>query len=249
MRRASRSRLIGGGCASRGRIEGVSMRYTFDDAEAAERHETQYFEMFGNRGIYHKGWTAVTRAQRRRGCGWASKRRRFDDDVWELYDTSRDWTQAQRPGRRRSREKLHELQRLWPDRSGQLQRSVRWMTAVAERVQSRTWPGARSSSRASRQMLFGGMGRLTRELVWSTSRTSPIRSRLEVEVPDVRRRGRDHRAGAAASGGWSLYAQGRQAEVLLQPSSASSTYYAEATRAAPRRRAPGAHGVQIAIRN
>ena len=42
-------------------IEGVSMRYAFDDAKAAERHETQYFEMFCNRGIYHQGWTAVTR--------------------------------------------------------------------------------------------------------------------------------------------------------------------------------------------
>ena len=37
------------------------MLYSFNDAKAAERHETQYFEMFGNRGIYHKGWTAVTR--------------------------------------------------------------------------------------------------------------------------------------------------------------------------------------------
>ena len=42
-------------------IEGVSMLSTFNDPKAAERHETQYFEMFGNRGIYHKGWTAVTK--------------------------------------------------------------------------------------------------------------------------------------------------------------------------------------------
>jgi hypothetical protein len=42
-------------------IEGVSMAYAFNNAKAAEQHETQYFEMFGNRGIYHKGWTAVTR--------------------------------------------------------------------------------------------------------------------------------------------------------------------------------------------
>ena len=42
-------------------IEGVSMLYSFNDAGAGERHETQYFEMFGNRGIYHKGWTAVTK--------------------------------------------------------------------------------------------------------------------------------------------------------------------------------------------
>ena len=39
------------------------MRYSFNDAKAAERQETQYFEMFGNRGIYHKGWTAVTKAR------------------------------------------------------------------------------------------------------------------------------------------------------------------------------------------
>ena len=42
-------------------LHGVSMRYAFDDADAPERHETQYFEVACNRGIYHKGWTAVTR--------------------------------------------------------------------------------------------------------------------------------------------------------------------------------------------
>ncbi len=47
-------------------IEGVSMRYSFDDADAAERHATQYFEMFCNRGIYHEGWTRSP-ATRRRG--------------------------------------------------------------------------------------------------------------------------------------------------------------------------------------
>ena len=74
-------------------IEGVSMLYSFDDAKAAERHETQYFEMFGNRGIYHKGWTAVTKHR----TPWADmtlKMPAFDDDVWELYDTTKDWSQA-----------------------------------------------------------------------------------------------------------------------------------------------------------
>jgi arylsulfatase A-like enzyme len=41
--------------------EGTSMLYAFNDAKAPERHETQYFEMFCNRGIYHKGWSAVTK--------------------------------------------------------------------------------------------------------------------------------------------------------------------------------------------
>ena len=50
-------------------IKGVSMAYSFDDAKAAERHQTQYFEMAGNRGIYHKGWTAVTKHRTPRGDG------------------------------------------------------------------------------------------------------------------------------------------------------------------------------------
>ncbi|MFL6178006.1 MAG: arylsulfatase, partial [Ornithinibacter sp.] len=73
-------------------VEGTSMRYSFDDAGAAERRTTQYFEMVGNRGIYHEGWTAVTR----HGVPWlmVDAPRPFDDDVWELYDTRTDWTQA-----------------------------------------------------------------------------------------------------------------------------------------------------------
>ena len=42
-------------------LEGVTMAYSFDDAGADDRRTTQYFEMFCNRGIYHEGWTAVTR--------------------------------------------------------------------------------------------------------------------------------------------------------------------------------------------
>src|SRR5512139_2060116 len=89
-------------------MEGVSMRYSFDDAKAPERHETQYFEMFVNRGIYHKGWTAVTRHSI---PFMVEPLPAFDDDVWELYSPD-DWTQAhdlskEMPG------KLHELQRLF----------------------------------------------------------------------------------------------------------------------------------------
>ena len=61
-------------------------------ADAAERRTTQYFEMFCNRGIYHQGWTAVTR----HSTPWVMGRRcrAFDDDVWELYDTTTDWSQS-----------------------------------------------------------------------------------------------------------------------------------------------------------
>src|SRR5690606_24224618 len=72
-------------------IEGVGMAYSVHDAAAAERHETQYFEILGNRGIYHRGWTAVTAHNPPGRSGPVPP---LDDDVWELYDTNHDWTQA-----------------------------------------------------------------------------------------------------------------------------------------------------------
>ena len=63
-----------------------------DGADAPERRETQYFEMFCNRGIYHKGWSAVTK--HRTPWNFEHIELAFDDDVWELYDGSTDWTQA-----------------------------------------------------------------------------------------------------------------------------------------------------------
>jgi arylsulfatase len=73
-------------------LEGVSMAYLFDDADAADRHRTQYFEIGCNRGIYHEGWTAVTR----HSIPWPDprdKRPTVYNDVWELYGPD-DWTQA-----------------------------------------------------------------------------------------------------------------------------------------------------------
>ena len=88
-------------------IEGTSMAYSFNDANAADRHTTQYFEMFGNRGIYHHGWTAVAMHRVPWAVGAAAPP--LDQDKWELYDTNSDWTQArdlaaENPG------KLSELQ-------------------------------------------------------------------------------------------------------------------------------------------
>lgn len=91
-------------------VEGVSFAYAFDDADAPDRHTRQYFEIFGNRGIYDRGWTAVTKHR----APWEL----FDtapalaEDVWELYDTSADWTQA-RDVALKHPEKLAELKQLF----------------------------------------------------------------------------------------------------------------------------------------
>ncbi len=71
-------------------IQGTSIAYTFDDADAAERHTVQYFEVVGNRGIYADGWLARVVAK----LPWERNKRHevTDDDGWQLYDTRVDFS-------------------------------------------------------------------------------------------------------------------------------------------------------------
>jgi arylsulfatase len=90
-------------------IEGVSMRYTFADAKAASRHTTQYFEIFGNRAIYHDGWLAGTVHR----AAWEFQpRTTLDKDVWELYDTRSDFSLASDLAAKNSA-KLEEVKSLF----------------------------------------------------------------------------------------------------------------------------------------
>ena len=77
-------------------IEGVSMMYTFDKANsnAASRHKTQYFEMMGDRALYHDGWIASTKVVR---PPWVTAGVAADPSTfsWELYDLRNDWTQSE----------------------------------------------------------------------------------------------------------------------------------------------------------
>jgi arylsulfatase A-like enzyme len=95
-------------------IEGVSMVYTFDrkNADAPSTHHTQYFEMFGDHAIYHDGWIASTKVMR---PPWVISGGLDADPAsfpWELYDLSRDWTQADDVAAQYP-EKLKELQDLF----------------------------------------------------------------------------------------------------------------------------------------
>jgi len=100
-------------------IEGTSFAYTFDKANtnAPSRHETQYFEMFGDHAIYHQGWIASTKVVR---PPWnltsAVNPDPLNNCTWELYDLTNDWTQsndvaAQNP------DKLKELKALFLDQA------------------------------------------------------------------------------------------------------------------------------------
>ncbi|HVL25097.1 MAG TPA: arylsulfatase [Thermomicrobiales bacterium] len=180
-------------------IEGVSMLYSFDDAAAGERHDTQYFEMFGNRGIYHRGWTAVTKHK----TPWLllePDQPAFDDDVWELYDTTADWSQAHNVAAEEP-ERLHHLQRLWL-----LEAAKHQVLPMEDRLEVRFDPdvaGRPSLIRGNSQMLFGGMGRLAENCVVNIKNTSHAVT-AQIDVPESDACGVIVAQGAQ-SGGWSLY--------------------------------------------
>jgi arylsulfatase len=185
-------------------LHGVSMTYSFDDPTAAERRETQYFEMFVNRGIYHKGWSAVTR----HSTPWEmqAKLPAYDDDVWELYGPD-DWTQAHDLATERP-DRLHELQRLF------LIEAVKYNVLPLDdrRVErfNADLAGRPQLVRGSSQLLFGTMGRLSENSVLVIKNKSHAVT-ARVVVPDAGAHGVIIAQGGSF-GGWALYAiEGRPA--------------------------------------
>jgi hypothetical protein len=179
-------------------LHGVSMAYCFDDAEAAEARETQYFEMLCNRGIYHKGWTAVTR----HSVPWDFHEDlpAFDDDVWELYDTNSDWTQAHDLAAEHPK-KLAELQRLF------LIEAVKYNVLPLddrriERFNS-DLAGRPVLVTGNSQILYGGMGRLSENSVLNLKNKSHAVT-AEIVVPEGGGQGVLIAQGGAFAG-WSLY--------------------------------------------
>jgi len=181
-------------------LHGVSMAYSFDDATAAERHETQYFEMLCNRGIYHQGWTAVTRHG---NAPWvmASEQPPLDDDVWELYDTKTDWSQA-RDLAREQPAKLAQLKRLF-----ELEATKYNVFPLDDRKVERANPdlaGRPSVVHGATQLLFPGMRRLQENSVINIKNKSHSIT-AEIEVPASGATGVIVAQGGNM-GGWSLYA-------------------------------------------
>jgi arylsulfatase A-like enzyme len=92
-------------------IEGVSMLYSFDNATAADKRTTQYFEMIGNRAIYHEGWMAATIHK----APWEGQPRRpLTEDIWELYNVAEDFSLSNNIAESNSA-KLDELKKKFMD--------------------------------------------------------------------------------------------------------------------------------------
>ncbi len=95
-------------------VDGVSFAYLLpaDGSAAPERHDTQYFEMFGSRAIYHRGWKAVTFHPIAPLYDDQDPNAPFDDDVWELYHVAEDLSETRDLAGEHPR-LLHELTELW----------------------------------------------------------------------------------------------------------------------------------------
>jgi arylsulfatase len=182
-------------------IEGVSMLYAFNDRDATERHDLQYFEMFGNRGIYHRGWSAVTKHK----TPWLlldPNMGDFDDDTWELYDGASDFSQA-RDLATEQPDRLAQLQRLWL-----IEAARHNVLPLDDRSGERLNPdmaGRPTLIQGTSQLFFPGMGRLSENSVVSIKNKSWSVT-AEIDVPGDGAEGVIIAQGGRF-GGWALYAK------------------------------------------
>jgi arylsulfatase len=155
--------------------------------------------MFCNRGIYHEGWTAVTRHSIPWVMGTALPP--FQDDVWELYEPG-DWSQAHDLAAEMP-DKLAELQQAWLDEA----RKYNVLPLDDRRVErfDAGMAGRPQLVKGNSQLLFGGTGRLSENSLLNTKNKSHAVT-AEIVVPETGAEGVIVAQGGAFAG-WSLYAR------------------------------------------
>ena len=179
-------------------IEGVSLLYSFNDARAKDRHVTQYFEIIGNRAIYHEGWLAGTVHK----APWESEpRATLEKDVWELYDTRTDFSLANDLATKNP-SKLKEMQDLF------MKEAVKYsVLPIDDRSIERLNPAlaGRPDLMAGRTSLtvYEGMAGMS-ENVFINIKNRSHTITAEVTVPKSGAKG-VILAQAGRFGGWSLY--------------------------------------------
>jgi arylsulfatase len=180
-------------------MEGTSLLYSFDDAKAKERHTTQYFEIAGNRAIYHDGWYARTIHR----APWEMKARRplQDNSAWELYDVRSDFSLANDLAAKNPK-KVAEMQALF------LKEAAKYhVLPIDDRVFERM-----DARMVGRPDLMGGRTSLTlaegmtgmMEAVFINVKNRSKTITAEVEVPQGGGNGTILAQGGRF-GGWSLY--------------------------------------------
>jgi hypothetical protein len=179
-------------------MEGVSLAYTFGDPKAKDRHITQYFEILGNRSIYHDGWLARTIHR----APWESEpRTTLDKDKWELFDRNNDFSLANDVAAKYP-EKLKELQALFMTEGAKYN-----VFPIDDRGIERLVPSlaGRPDLMGGRKSLtlFEGMAGIGENAFINVKNTSHTIS-ADVEIPAGGAKGVVI-AQAGRFGGWSLY--------------------------------------------
>lgn len=180
-------------------MDGTSLVYTFNDAGAKERHTTQYFEIIGNRAIYHEGWYARTIHK----APWEPKPRRpLAEDIWELYNVENDFSlvndlSAKYP------EKLKEMQDLFMKEA-----EKNHVLPIDDRAFERI-----IAANVGRPDIMGGRTSLTlaegmvgmSENVFINIKNRPITLTAEIEIPTGKTANGIIIAQGGRFGGWALY--------------------------------------------
>ena len=179
-------------------MEGTSFAYSFADAKAKSRHTTQYFEIAGNRAIYHDGWFARTIHR----APWEqTPRASLEQDKWELYDRESDFSLANDLAAKHP-EKLRQLQALF------LEEAVKYdVLPIDDRSIERLDPSVAGrpdlmGGRTSLTLYDGMTGMLENAFINVKNRSSSITA--EIEIPKGGASGVVV-AQAGRFGGWSLY--------------------------------------------
>jgi arylsulfatase A-like enzyme len=170
-------------------MEGTSFAATLADADAVTSKHTQYFEMFGHRGIWHRGWKAVA---------WHRPYAPFADDRWELYDLDADFNEN------------HDLALAEPERLAELQR-LWWREAEANQVlplddrfgERFAENAARFHAGRTKYTFWAGMGHLPTDVA-PDLRSRSYSIAADVEIPDGGAEG-VLIAHGDATGGYSLF--------------------------------------------
>ena len=179
-------------------IEGVSMMYSFENPKAPSTHKTQYFEIMGNRGIYHDGWFAGTIHR----APWEQQpRRKLQDDIWELYDTRTDFSlvndlAAKNPA------KLQEMQDLFTEEAIR-NRVLPIDDRVLERVNAATAGRPDLMGDRTSLTLYEGMVGMS-ENVFINIKNRSLSITTDVQIPQGGANGVILAQGGRF-GGWSLY--------------------------------------------
>lgn len=179
-------------------FEGVSLAYTFDDARAKDRRTRQYFEIAGSRALYQDGWLARTIHR----VPWEPQpRATFDQDVWQLYDTRKDYSLADDLAAANPA-KLKELQAAF------MSEAVRYnVLPLDDRSIERMDPGLAGrpdlmGTRTSLTLYPGMTGMMENTFLNVKNRSMTITA--EVEIPQAGANGAILAQGGRF-GGWSLY--------------------------------------------